>query len=200
MKPINRRHLSLSLLAGSFSTGVLGGCSTTRRVEDVAQEARLASLSITHPERQGEFNKILRSVASHTDAMVVSDSRVRIQSNGTLFNGKNISEQNFFIRAASETLKQGKEGFVVKQIDFVRTGTPWAFLGSNLNLSTRSWIGNYEDFRANRNEQNIFSSQSSISNKGMEGVILLLDKDEFPNRDRFTAADIYLNIVNYKSK
>lgn len=219
MKPINRRNLALSLLAAPLTGSILGGCSTThssntgpfaqltqllsgsadKSDEDRAREARLANLSITHPDREEDFNDLWANVVAHTKAIPMSDNRIQIRSSGTFFAGENISEQNFFIRAAAETLRNKKQGFVIKQIDFFNEGTPWASLGSNLNLSTRNWIGNIEDFRANRNEQNIFSSQRKVRNKGMEGVILLLDSEEFPNRDRFTAAEIYLNLLNYKS-
>ncbi len=220
MEPISRRNLTLSLIAGSLSAGVLGGCTTAKTgaarpfgqinkfrvkradkpVKAFTDEIGSTQMMITHPERKEEFNKQWREVVYHTDAMEVSDNRIQIRAEGTLLAGKNISEQNFFIRAAAETLRKGKDGFVIKQIDFFSDRMPWASLGSNFNLSSRSWIGNYEDFKANRNEQNIFSSRRSIRNKGMDGVILLLDKDDFPNRDRFTAADIYLNILNYKAK
>lgn len=220
MKPINRRHITLSLLAGSVSTGLLGGCSTTmpgqtnpftqfsnmranskaEKAKKLAREVRLSKLSITHPEREKELNEIWQNVALHTEAITMSDNRVQIRASGNLFSGENHSEQNFFTRAAAETLRKGKDGFVIKQIDFFKEGTPWASWGSNLNLSSRSWIGNYEDFRANRNEQNIFSSRRSIRNKGLDAVILLLDKEDFPNRDRFTASEIYLNLLNHKSK
>lgn len=216
---MNRRKLTLSLMAGSLGSGLISGCATTEdgtkipfapldqilkgrakaKTEALAEQERVAGLSITHPDRQAEFDELWTDVTKHTTAVAMSDNRVRISSKGTLFRGADISEQNFFIRAAAETLRRDKDGFVIKQIDFFSEGTPWASLGSNFNLSSRNWIGNYEDFRANRNEQNIFSNQRRMRNKAMDGVILLLNKSEFPNRDRFTASEIYLNLIDFKS-
>jgi len=206
--------MAISLLAGSLSTTLLGGCATTNEdgaivlfqrppgptADELAERERVASLSIMHPDRAIEFDEQWRAVTRHTEAISMSDDRIRIRSKGTLIAKDDISEQNFFIRAAAETLRRKKDGFVIKQIDFFSEGTPWASFGSNMNLSTRSWIGNYEDFRTSRNEQNIFSSRRSVRNKAMDGVILLLDKSDFPNRDRFTASEIYLNLLDHKSK
>ena len=214
MTPMNRRHMTLSLLAGSLGTGLFAGCATKAddgtillfqrppppTAEELAEIKRQASLSITHPERAKEFDDVWQHVNKHTEAVAISDNRIRIRSKGTLLAGDDISEQNFFVRAAAETLRREKDGFVIKQVDFYSEGTPWANLGSNINMSTRNWIGNYEDFRSARNEQNIFSSRRSIRNKAMDGVIFLLNKDEFPNRDRFTASEIYINLLNHKSK
>lgn len=216
MTPVNRRQLTLSLLAGSLSTGIIGGCATTDNSEKIpsprldqmlgsqsrtkTEEEKLSALSITHPGREKELDEMWADVTKHTEATVMSDNRMRIKAKGKVFSRRNISEHNFFIRAAAETLRRGKDGFVIKQIDFYSEGAPWSFLSPSLNLSSSSWIGNYEDFRENRNEQNIFSSRRSIRNKAMDGVILLLDKTEFPNRDRFTAHEIYLNLLDYKSK
>ena len=227
MNSLSRRQLTLSLLGGTLSAGFMGGCSTStnifglkigpteeeilekerlkieeERLKILEQEnkARLAALPITHPERQDDFDELWRHLLTHTKAMPISDNRVRIRSMGTAFAGDDISEQNFLLRAAAESLLVEKAGFAVMHVDYYKDGLSFPSLAPNLSLSSRRWIGNYEDLLENRNEQNIFSSRRRVRNKAMDGVILLLDKDEFPNRDRFTASEVYMNLLTHLSK
>jgi len=215
---LTRRQLTVSLLAVTLSTGFIGGCSTSTRgyqIEPSEQEvletehlklieqeneARLTALPITHPERQSELDELWNHLLSYTKAMPVSDNRVRIRSAGTSFASDDVSEQNFLLRAAAETLLAKKDGFVVMHLDYYKDGLRLPSLTPGLGLSSRRWIGNYEDLLENRNEQNIFSSRRRVRNKAMDGVILLLDKEEFPNRDRFTASEVYLNLLTHQSK
>jgi len=202
----NRRHLTLSLLAGTL-TLPLGACSTTsarsilggptkRQILAREEEARLAKFHITHPERQEEFNALWKYIHEHTNATPISDGRIRIESTGRILFKNKSSEENFLIRAASETLLAKKSGFVITHLDYFRNGLPLPSLASNISLSGRRWIGNYEDLRKDRNEQNLLSSRGKTLNKAIDGVILLLNKDEFPNRDRFSANELYMNLIN----
>ena len=160
----------------------------------------LAALPITHPRRQEEFSKIWKNVVRHTETMPISDGRIRIRSEGTLFAGENISEQNFFIRAAAETIKSGHDGFVVMHLDYYSPTPRILRLTPNVTFNSRRWLGNYEDFLENRNEQNMFSSRTAVENKILDGVILVMNEDDYPNRDRFDAQDIYLNLLTHKSQ
>ena len=227
MNSLSRRQLTLSLLGGTLSAGFMGGCSTSTNIfglqfgpteEEILEkerlkiekerlkileqenEARLAALPITHPERQDEFDELWRHLLLHTEAIPISDNRVRIRSLGTSFAGDEISEQNFLLRAAAESLLAKKDGFVVLHIEYYNEGLSLPSITPSLGLSSRRWIGNYEDLLENRNEQNLFSSRRRVKNKGMDGVILLVNKDEFPNRDRFTALEVYINLLNHQSK
>ena len=69
-----------------------------------------------------------------------------------------------------------------------------------MSFSSRRWIGNYEDFRENLNEQNMFDSKKKAGKKTMDGVILMLNDDQYPNRDRFNAKEIYLNYLTYEDQ
>lgn len=163
------------------------------------EHIRLSKLPITHPDRDKEFNKIWRRITKDTKSIPISDKRLRIDADGTLFGGKNISEQNFFIRAAAETLKAGHDGFVVVHLDYFSPGPNLLKLVPDMNFSSRRWIGNYEDFLENRNEQNMFSSRRKVEKKGLDGVIYMLDKTDYPNRDRFSANEIYQNLLDYRA-
>lgn len=204
MNSISRRKLTLSILAGTLSASVLGGCSTIGlepfkvSPEDQALKAALAALPITHPDRKEDFDEWWSHLVSHTKAISISDNRVNIQASGTTFAKEDISQHNFLLRAAAETLRAEKDGFVITQLDYHNDGIPLPSLGPSLNISNRRWIGNYEDLREDRNEQNIFSSRRNIRNKAIDGVILQLNKDEFPNRDRFSASELYSNLLNHQ--
>lgn len=163
------------------------------------EHMRISKLPITHPERAKEFNKLWRRISKDTRSIPISDKRLRIDADGTLFGGENISEQNFFIRAAAETLKAGHDGFVVVHLDYFSPGPDLLKLVPDMNFSSRRWIGNYEDFLDNRNEQNMFSSRRKVEKKGLDGVIYMLNKEDHPNRDRFSANEIYLNLLNYRA-
>ncbi|MEP3890290.1 MAG: hypothetical protein ABJN69_07465 [Hellea sp.] len=163
------------------------------------EHIRLSALPITHPDRAKEFNKIWRRISRDTNSIPISDKRLRIDADGTLFGGENISEQNFFIRAAAETLKAGHDGFVVVHLDYFSPGPDLLKLVPDMNFSSRRWIGNYEDFLDNRNEQNMFSSRGKVEKKGLDGVIYMLNADDHPNRSRFSANEIYNNLINYRA-
>ena len=188
MNSLNRRQLTLSLLAGSLSMG-LGACSTTHNV---------AKLPITHPDRAADFEEWWVDLQKRTTAIPISDDRVHIRSFGNFRSKESIPEQNFLLRSAAETLRVKKHGFVILHLDYYKHGLSLPSLGTNLSVSTRRWIGNYEDLREDRNEQNIFSSRRKVRKKAIDGVILYLNKDDFPNRDRFSAEDIYLNLLNHQ--
>jgi len=172
---------------------------TGRNRMTTEEHIRISSLPITHPERAKEFNKIWHRIAKDTQSISISDKRLRIDADGTLFGGENISEQNFFIRAAAETLRAGHDGFVVVHLDYFTPGLDLLNFAPNINFSSQRWIGNYEDFLDNRNEQNMFASRRKVEKKGLDGVIYMLDKDERPNRDRFSANEIYLNLLNHRA-
>lgn len=168
--------------------------------EEKARREYITSLPITHPDRSEEFNKIWRNISKHTSALPVSDKRIKIKSDGMLLDKHETSETGFFIRAAAETLKAGHDGFVIVHLDYYSPGPKLFQITPDMNFSSRSWIGNYEDFLDHRNEQNMFSSRGKTMRKVRDGVILMVDKTEFPNRDRFSANEIYLNYMNAKAK
>jgi len=207
---LSRRQLAISLLAGSVSVSLMGGCSSLppefgfgpseEKLLERERQAKLATLPITHPDRKADLDAWWSHLYSHTKAIPISDNRVRVSASGTSFAKDDIPEQNFLIRAAAETLKAKKDGFVVMQVNYHKDGLGLPSLGPNLGLSSRRWIGNYEDFLENRNEQNIFSGRKSIRNKALDGVIFLVDKNEFPNRDRFSASELYENLLTYQSR
>lgn len=210
MNAISRRKLTLTLVFGGIASSAIGGCATSpldhilgnseESLVERERKAKLAALPITHPDRKADLDDWWSHLYSHTKAIPISDNRFRVSASGTSFAKDDISEQNFLIRAAAETLQAKKDGFVVMQLNYHNDGFAFPSLASNIGLSSKRWIGNYEDFRENRNEQNIFSGRRSIRNKAMDGVILMLDKDEFPNRDRFSALELYSNLLTYQSK
>jgi len=200
----NQRKLALSLLTGALAASFMGGCSTLNSnpfaPAAAPSAAQAAGLPITHPERAEEFKLLWGDIGAHTTAIPISDSRVRIQSKGKLISGEDKPAHNFLIRAASETINAKKDGFVILHVDYVSSGSILPSISPSLNISSRGWIGTYEDFLEDRNEQNIFSGNNAIKKKAVDGVIMMIDKDEFPNRDRFTASEIYSNLLNFQAR
>ena len=194
MNSLTRRELAVLSLAGFFTS-----CATLAPKSDQEQDD-LSKLPITHPDRQQEFNNIWRAISRATKAVPISDNRVRISSKGTLATKDDKSQQNFLIRAAAETLRAKKDGFAILHLDYFTQGPSLQSLTPEINLSGRRWIGNYEELLDNRNDQTLFARRRTIKNKAMDGVILMLNEDEFRNRDRFSADEVYLNLLNYKAQ
>jgi len=55
------------------------------------EHMRLSKLPITHPDRAEEFNKLWWRITKDTKSIPISDKRFRIDADGTLFGGENIS-------------------------------------------------------------------------------------------------------------
>ena len=172
---------------------------TADDIEAQQRKEALRKLPITHPDRAVELTKIWDNVNKWTTAMPLSDDRISIRSDGSLFNGKGRSEHKVFIRAAAETLRSGHDGFVIVHLDYHDVKPQFLSLTPKVTFASKRWIGNFEDFRENRNEQNMFDSRSSVGNKILDGVIMVVKEDEFPNRDRFSAKEIYLNYLTYRN-
>lgn len=170
----------------------------TLSAEKRARRDYLATFPITHPERKAEFDVLWGHLQSATVSYPVSDKRLRVKADATLFSNQDITEQNFFIRAAAETLKAGHDGFVVVHLDYYKPAPNIGSLIPDMNFSSRRWIGNYEDFLDNKNEQNMFSSRGQVRRKALDGVILMIDDEDYPNRDRFSANEIYFNLLDAK--
>ncbi len=164
------------------------------------RKAELRKLPILDPKRWDDQVALWQDVAKASEAQPLSDQRVRIKAKGSIFGGPRHSETNFFIRAAGETKRSGYDGFVIVHMDYFSTMPKLISLTPSISFSSRRWIGNYEDFRENLNEQNMFSSKKKAGKKTMDGVILMLNKDEFRNRDRFNAEEIYLNYLAYEDQ
>jgi len=116
---LSRRQLAISLLAGSVSVSLMGGCSS------LPPEFGFGPSEEKLLERERQANHLY----SHTKAIPISDNRVRVSASGTSFAKDDIPEQNFLIRAAAETLKAKKDGFVVMQVNYHKDGLGLPSLG-----------------------------------------------------------------------
>lgn len=167
--------------------------------EKRAQRDYLASLPITHPERKAEFDVLWGHLQKGTKSYPISDKRIRVEADATLFSDQDITEQNFFIRASAETLKAGHDGFVVVHLDYHKPAPTLGSFIPDMNFSSRRWMGNFEDFLDNKNEQNMFSTRGQVRRKAIDGIILMVDDEDYPNRDRFSANEIYFNLLDAKA-
>lgn len=169
--------------------------------EEKAARARrdaLRSLHLTDAARKEDLDEVWEDITNWTDARVLSDGRLSVRSKGRFFGSKRHSETNFFIRAAAETMRNDYDGFVIVHMDYFDVAPKLFSLTPDLSLGGRRWIGNYEDFRENMNEQNLFGNTEKAGKKTMDGVILMINDEDFPNRDRFNANEIYLNYLTYE--
>lgn len=178
-------------LTFSLLSDILGGYE----IDDDLRQAREKGLALTDAARKADLDRIYKKVISSTKATKYSDNRIKIHSNGALIGSTDRSELDFFIRAAVETLNEGYDGFVVVHLDYYKPGSQILPLTPSLNLSSQRWIGTYESFLQHRNEQNMFESKSGVNRKVRQGVILLVNEKDFPNRDRFDAWQIYSNLI-----
>ncbi len=178
---------------------LINGPSETE-TEEIRLKEDLQKLPITDPRRQDDLNRLWYKVAEMTEAMPLSDNRIHIKSKGgILFITEQKTEHNFFIRAAAETLRSGNDGFVIVHLDYYNAyPKPLSFV-PQIQTSSRPWIGNYEDFRRNRSEQNMFSGGEG-DGKRIDGVIMVLSDETYPNRERFSAEEIYLNYLTYRAR
>ena len=179
--------------AGPFSA--LTNILTTSEKQKALDEARAQGLTLMDPARKADLDKIYAKVLEETRATKYSDNRVKIHSHGALLGSNDRSELDFFIRASAEVLNEGYDGFVIVHLDYSSPRPQLFSLTPNLTFSDDRWIGTYESFLTNRNEQNIFETRSGINRKVRDGVILLLNDEDFPNRDRFNASQIYMNLI-----
>lgn len=187
----------LSLPGISDLAQLLGG-PTAEEKEAKARKLALRSLHLTDPAREDDLNEVWKDIVVWTDARLLSDSRLSIRSKGRFFGSKRHSETNFFIRAAAETMRNDYDGFVIVHMDYFGVAPKIFSLTPDISLGGRRWIGNYENFRENMNEQNLFDNPEKAGRKTMDGVILMMNKEDFPNRDRFNANEIYLNYLTYE--
>lgn len=171
---------------------------TPAEKEAKARKKEILQLHLTDPRRERDYARVWRHITNWTDARKLSDQRMSIRAKGKYLGNKRRSETNFFIRAAAETIRNDYDGFVIVHMDYFDVTPKLPSLTPNITLGGRRWIGNYEDFRDNMNEQNLFSDVSKAGRKTMDGVILMLNADEFPNRDRFNANEIYMNYLTYE--
>lgn len=164
-------------------------------IDEDLRQAREDGLSLIDPARRADLERIYKKVTDSTKAIKYSDNRIKIHSDGALLGSTDRSELDFFIRAAVETINEGYDGFVVVHLDYYKPGPQFLSLTPNLSFSSERWIGTYENFLQHRNEQNMFETRSGVNRKVRQGVILLVNKEEFPNRDRFDALQIYANLI-----
>jgi len=168
---------------------------TTTEDERAIRDARAQGLSLMDPSRKPDLDQVFKAVYNATKATKYSDNRIKIHSDGAIIGSNDRSELDFFIRAAAETLQEGYDGFVVVHLDYYKAGPQLFSLTPNLNFSSDRWIGTYEGFLKHRNEHNMFETRSGVNRKVRQGVILMVKDDDFPNRDRFDASEIYLNLL-----
>lgn len=157
--------------------------------------AREQHLPLTHADRRQDLETTHERVMNSTDAILFSDNRVKIMSEGALIGSNERSELDFFIRSATEALNAGYDGFVIVHLDYHNPGPQFLPLTPSISLSSDRWIGTYEQFLVHRNEQNLFAKRSSVNRKVRQGVILLVKDEQFPNRERFNATEIYFNLI-----
>ena len=182
-------------LGDALGFSLLQDILTREKIDEDLRIARAAGTPLTDPARRQDLEKIYGMISKTTKATKYSDNRIKIHSDGSLTGSNDRSELDFFIRAAAETLHEGYDGFVVVHLDYYKAGPQFFSLTPNLNLSSERWIGTYEGFLKHRNEQNMFDTRSGISRKVRQGVILMVKDEDFPNRDRFDAWQIYSNLI-----
>lgn len=179
----------------TITFNLLSDLLTTNEEEKALKDARAQGLPLMNPARRADLDKIYKEVSHSTKATKYSDNRIKIHSDGALIGTNDRSELDFFIRAAAETLTEGYDGFVVVHLDYYKPGPRLLSLTPNLNMSSDRWIGTYESFLRHRNEKNMFETRSGVNRKVRQGVILMINDADFPNRDRFDATQIYQNLI-----
>lgn len=170
--------------------------------DERAAKARKAELRLKHltdPAREDDLMRVWYDIIKWTDALKLSDQRLSINSRGRFFGSKRHSETNFFIRASAETMREGYDGFVIVHLDYLDVRPKLISITPDISFAGKRWIGNYEDFRENLNEQNMFSGPKKARRKTMDGVIMMVNDEDYPNRDRFDANEIYMNYLVYQN-
>ena len=182
-------------IGNALSFSALSSLFVKNKVSDELRIARADGVPLVEAPRHQDLQKIYSKISKTTKATKYSDNRIKIHSDGALIGSNDRSELDFFIRAAAETLHEGYDGFVVVHLDYYNPGPRILSLTPNVNFSSERWIGTYESFLQHRNDQNMFETRSGINRKVRQGVILMVNDEEFPNRDRFDAWQIYSNLI-----
>ena len=189
--------VSALLIATIWTTG----CASNKlTAAGSAEKAEIAQLSITDPRRSKDLNKAWRKVTKVTRVRKISDNRYAIIAKGASLPHERHTEINFFSRAAVVTLRNNYDGFAIIHLDYKKAGITKYLPSFDTSFPNEIWIGNYEGFRRNQNEQSLLSGTSNPAKKTMDAIILMLNDDHLPQRPRFKANEVYLNYLEEKGR
>lgn len=189
------RRSCFGLAVGLSVFSGMSGCASTKQGAAIDGVMEMPPVTLA-ASKASDAQAVWRNVAYHSQSYAVSDQRMRIKTDGVWFSSSTTPEQNFFIRAAGETMKSGYDSFVIVHLDFYKPGPQFLSLSPNVNFSSSEWMGSYEDFSKHKDLENMFSSRRSAEKKGLDGVILMLGENEYPYRDKFSAREVFTNLVS----
>jgi len=145
-------------------------------------------------KRNARIAKAFNSVIDKTDARRIPGDRLQISTNGSLPGSLYRLEDAFLIRAASETLEAGHDGFIITYIDY--EDSFFKFFNSPIETYPEAVeIATYEDFIVHTEEQTFFASRSARSQKRLQGIVLMVNAEDKTDGRYFGARDTYDSLI-----
>jgi hypothetical protein len=183
------------LAIGLTSMLLLGGCGSFPKGPEVPNPFSIFQDNRSEAEkRNARIAKAYRSVTTATDARRVPGNRLQVSTRGGLPDSLNRLEDAFLIRAASETLQAGFDGFIIAYLDY--EDSIFKFFNSPIETYPEAVeITTYEDFLVHTEEQNFFAARSTRSQKRVQGVVIMVNAEDVPDGQFFGARDTYDSLI-----
>lgn len=141
-----------------------------------------------------EFRKAWKRVAKRTSVQRIKDDTIRIEAKTPTFKGISAAETSFLARAAAETLKSNFDGFVIRYLDY-RDKFPSNLIVGLPSFAETVEIGSYAEFLAYSKDQTLFASPVRKALKGLDGVIVMVNREDDLAGDFFPANELYESLL-----
>lgn len=138
-----------------------------------------------------------RRVARSSEVRVIDQHRIRIDVSAAPFKSIRKAEHQLLARAAGETLRLGRQKFIIRDVDYMGVGlTSWLVPGVDLGYDTS--IETYEELVRERRLQSQSVPTGRLAFRQISAVVQVLE-DEAPSATAekpFAARDVYANMLN----
>lgn len=144
--------------------------------------------------REAERSNAWKKLTFRSDVQAVANDRLEIEARGSLGNGIQKVEDTFLTRAASETVREGYDGFIISYLTY-ESQFPVHITNGFTSFPETVEISTYEDFLSYSKEQRIMMSAGALNFKKIRGVIVMVKEDDARYRDYFDADVLFENFI-----
>lgn len=144
--------------------------------------------------REAERSKAWKTLTFRSDVQAVANDRLEIEARGSLGNGIQKVEDTFLTRAASETIREGYDGFIISYLTY-ESQFPVHITNGFTSFPETVEISTYEEFLSYSKEQRIMMSAGALNFKKIRGVIIMVKSDNPRHREFFDADTLFENFI-----
>lgn len=145
--------------------------------------------------REAERSNAWKKLTFRSDVQAVANDRLEIEARGSLGNGIQKVEDTFLTRAASETVREGYDGFIISYLTY-ESQFPVHITNGFTSFPETVEISTYEEFLSYSKEQRIMMSAGALNFKKIRGVIVMVKEDDARYRDYFDAEVLFENFIS----